>query len=320
MKIAGDITELIGRTPLVRLQRVSGDLDPPIVAKLESANPAASVKDRIGLAMIEAAEQEGRIEPGKSVLVEPTSGNTGIALAFVAAVKGYECVLVMPDTYSLERRVTLRAFGAKLVITPGAQHMQGAVEKALELCEKIPGAFMCQQFKNAANPDVHYRTTAREIWEDTEGRVDAVVAGVGTGGTITGIARYIKPKKASFEVVAVEPEESAVLSGGPPGAHPIQGIGAGFVPEVLDSSLVDEVVTMDSARSIEMALRLAREEGVFCGYSSGANVVAAMEYAGRPENRGKLVVTFICDFGERYIQSGLFEAYRYEGSDEIPGA
>jgi cysteine synthase A len=319
MQIANDVTELVGGTPLVRLRRIGAGLAAEVVAKLESRNPANSVKDRIGLAMIESAEREGRIAPGKSVLVEPTSGNTGIALAWVAAVRGYPCVLVMPDSFSRERRVVLRAFGAKLVLTEAARGMRGAIEKARELAASIPGAFMPQQFQNPANPRVHRETTAREIWEDTDGRVDALVAGVGTGGTITGVAQWIKPKKDTFEVVAVEPAASPVLSGGSPGPTRIQGIGAGFVPDVLDSELLDQVITVGDEEAIEMARRLARAEGVLCGISAGANVAAAVRYAGEARNAGKLVVTIVPDFGERYIQTALFEPHRYEGSDELGG-
>jgi cysteine synthase A len=317
MKIANDITGLIGGTPLVRLNRVARGINAEVVAKLESMNPAVSVKDRIGLAMIEAAEREGRIQPGKNTIVEPTSGNTGIALALVAAVKGYKCVLVMPDTMSPERRVTLRAFGAKLVLTEGAKGMKGAVQKAQELVDEIPNAFMPQQFDNPANPDVHRRTTAEEIWSDTDGKADAIVAGVGTGGTITGVAQVLKQRKPSFKAVAVEPEDSPVLSGGAPGPHKIQGIGAGFVPGVLETELIDDILTVSNEQAFEMARRLAKEEGILCGISSGANVSAALEYARRPDNEGKLIVVIVPSFGERYIQTPLFEPYRYEGSDDV---
>jgi cysteine synthase A len=317
MNVAENVNELIGRTPLVRLNRVAAGTSARILAKLESANPANSVKDRIGLAMIEAAERDGKIRPGESVLIEPTSGNTGIALAMVAAVKGYQCVLVMPDTMSPERRVTLRAFGAKLVLTDGARGMQGAIDKAGELAEKISHSFIPQQFCNPANPAVHRATTAIEIWEDTDGEVDALVAGVGTGGTITGVAQALKEKKPSFQAIAVEPAESPVLSGGAPGPHKIQGIGAGFVPEVLERELIDSIITVNQDDAIEMARRLATEEGILCGISSGANVVGALCYAAKKGNESKTIVTVICDFGERYIQTALFDACRYEGSDVV---
>jgi cysteine synthase A len=317
MRIAHDVTELVGGTPLVFLRRVVAGVPAQIAAKLESRNPAASVKDRIGLAMIEAAEREGSARPGETVIVEPTSGNTGIALAFVAAVRGYECILVMPESFSPERRVTLRAFGAKLVLTDAAKGMRGAVERANQIAAALPRAFIPQQFRNPANPEAHRNTTALEIWNDTDGRVDAVVAGVGTGGTLTGVAQVIKARKPSFHAIAVEPAASPVLSGGEPEAHPIQGIGAGFVPEVLDRALVDRVVTVSNEESIEMSRRLAREEGVLCGISAGANVAAAVRWASEPGNEGKLVVTIIPDFGERYVQTVLFEPCRREGSDAI---
>ncbi len=317
MKIAKDVTELIGNTPLVQLNRVVAGLDARIVGKLEGQNPANSVKDRIGLAMIEAAEREGLIKPEQTVIVEPTSGNTGIGLAFVAAVKGYQCVLVMPDTMSPERRVVLRALGAKLILTEGAKGMRGALDKANELASEIPNAFMPQQFRNPANPDVHRRTTAEEIWSDTDGKVDAIISGVGTGGTITGVAQALKQKKPSFQAVAVEPEASPVLSGGSPGPHTIQGIGAGFVPEVVDRSLIDDVIQVSNDESFDMARRLAKEEGLLCGISSGAAVQAALKYAEKPGNADKLVVVIIPSFGERYLGTDLFAPYRYEGSDEI---
>jgi cysteine synthase A len=312
-----NITELIGGTPLVRLNRVTEGLSATIYGKLESQNPGNSVKDRIGLAMFEAAEREGVITPGKTTIVEPTSGNTGIALSLVAAAKGYQCVIVMPDTMSPERRVTMRAFGTRLVLTDGAKGMKGAIEKANEIHDSIEDVFMPQQFRNPANPEIHEQTTGREIWEDTNGEVDALVAGVGTGGTITGVSRFIKPKKPSFQAVAVEPAESPVLSGGAPGPHKIQGIGAGFVPQVMDTSNVDEIITVSSAEAVETALRLAREEGILCGISAGANVAAAVKYAAKDGNQDKTIVTIICDYGERYVQTVLFEAVRYDGSDKV---
>lgn len=317
MNIASHVGELIGHTPLVRLNRVTDGSKATILAKLESLNPACSVKDRLGLAMIEAAEKEGLIEPGKHILVEPTSGNTGIALAFVAAVKGYDCILVMPETMSPERRITLRAFGAKLVLSEGSRGMPGAIEQANSIVNRIPNAFMPQQFKNPANPAIHRATTAVEIWDDTDGQIDAIVTGVGTGGTITGVAQAIREKKPEFQVIAVEPEASPVLSGGSPGPHPIQGIGAGFIPDVMDTSLLNGVVTVSNEETIAMALRLAREEGILCGISSGANVAGAIQYAAQPGNENKMIVTIICDFGERYLQTPLFDGCRYEGSDEI---
>jgi cysteine synthase A len=319
MEIARDVTELVGRTPLVRLNRIARGVSRRMLVKLESRNPANSVKDRIGLAMIEAAEEAGQLVPGASVIVEPTSGNTGIALAFVAAVKGYECVIVMPDSMSPERRVVLRAFGAKLVLTDGAKGMRGAVERANELAAEIPGAFMPQQFRNPANPEVHRRTTAEEIWTDTDGTVDALVAGVGTGGTLTGVAQVIKKRKPSFEAIAIEPEGSPVLAGGAPGPHKIQGIGAGFVPAVLERDLVDHVIPVSNDAAFAMARRLAREEGILCGISSGAAVHAALEYARRPGNGDKVVVVVIPSFGERYLNTDLFAPYRYEGSDDVSG-
>ena len=319
MRIANDVTELIGRTPLVRLNRVTAGLPKgtQILAKLESQNPANSVKDRIGLAMIEAAERDGLIKPGKTVIVEPTSGNTGIALAFVAAVKGYKTIIVMPETFSLERRITLRAFGAKLVLTEAAKRMQGAIDKANEIAASLPDAFIPQQFRNPANPDVHRRTTAQELWDDTDGKIDALIAGVGTGGTITGVSQVIKPKKPTFQAIAVEPEASPVIAGGAPGPHKIQGIGAGFIPDVLDTKLLDGTIAVSDAAAFEMARRLAKEEGILCGISSGANVTAALEYAKRPENAGKMIVAIIPSFGERYLNTDLFAPYRYEGSDAI---
>ncbi|MBW2288680.1 MAG: cysteine synthase A [Deltaproteobacteria bacterium] len=317
MNIAGDVTELIGHTPLVRLNRVAAGVKPQIVAKLESHNPGNSVKDRIGLAMINAAEKAGQLTPGESVIVEPTSGNTGIALAMVAAVKGYQCILTMPESMSPERRAVLRGFGAKLVLTDPSKGMPGAIDKANEICDSIPNGFIPQQFENPANPEVHAKTTAVEIFEDTDGEVDSLVAGVGTGGTITGVKRALSLKKPSIKVVAVEPAASPVLSGGKPSPHVIQGIGAGFVPAVLELGIVDHIVTVSNEEALEMARRLAQEEGILCGISSGAAVSAALKYAGTNGADDNLIVVIIPSYGERYIQTKLFEPYRYDGSDEI---
>jgi cysteine synthase A len=308
MNIAQDMTQLVGKTPLVRINKLSHGLDAEILAKLEFFNPSGSVKDRISVGMIEAAEKAGTLTRN-SILVEPTGGNSGIALAFVCAVRGYRLILAMPDTMSKERRAMLRALGAELVLTPGEKGMRGAMEKAEELVRENPHAFMLQQFKNQANPDAHRRTTAEEIWNDTDGQVDALVAGVGTGGTITGVADVIKQRKPSFKTVAVEPENSPVLSGGSPGPHKIQGIGAGFVPEVLNTRLIDNIVKVSNDRAFETARRLAREEGIFCGISSGAAMWAALHLAHEAEFKGKTIVVIIPDLGDRYLSTELLAPY-----------
>jgi cysteine synthase A len=305
-RIYNDITELVGRTPLLRLNKITEGINATVLGKLESFNPLGSVKDRIGLNMIEAAEKEGLI--GKdTVIVEPTSGNTGIALAFVAASRGYRLILTMPETMTVERRQLLKALGAELVLTPGPDGMRGAIEKAREVAESYPSSFIPQQFENPANPDIHRRTTAEEIWDDTNGEVDIIVAGVGTGGTITGVGEAIKKKKPDFQAIAVEPVDSAVLSGNPPGPHKIQGIGAGFVPDVLNTEIIDEIITVTAEDAFETSRRLAREEGVLMGISAGANVWAAVQVAERPENEGKVIVTIICDTGERYLSTPMFQ-------------
>jgi cysteine synthase len=304
-RIADDITQLVGNTPLVRLNRVTDGAAAEVVAKLESFNPAHSVKDRIGVSMIDAAEQAGLIGPD-TIILEPTSGNTGIALALVCAARGYGCMFTMPETMSHERRMLLRAYGAELVLTPGPQGMPGAIAKAQELAEGDPAYFIPQQFENQANPAIHRATTAEEVWRDTDGRLDIFVAGVGTGGTITGVAEVIRERKPSVRFVAVEPAASPVLSGGAKGPHPIQGIGAGFVPAVLDLGLVDEIITVEADDAFDVSRRLAREEGLLVGISSGAAVWAALQEAHRPENAGKLIVVVIPDFGERYLTTQLF--------------
>jgi cysteine synthase A len=305
MKIASDITKLVGNTPLVRLNRVTEGAPARIVAKLESFNPCGSVKDRIGVNMIDAAERAGKIGPD-TVIIEPTSGNTGVGLAFVCAARGYRLVLTMPDTMSVERRNLLRALGAELVLTPGAQGMKGTIDKAAQLAEELPDAFIPQQFENPANPQIHRETTALEIWRDTDGKVDIVVSGVGTGGTITGVAQALKSKKPSLQTIAIEPTGSPVLSGGSPGPHKIQGIGAGFVPAVLDTDTIDEVFQVTGEQAMAMARRLAREEGILAGISSGAAAHAAVEIAKRPENQGKFIVVILPDTGERYLSTPVF--------------
>lgn len=305
MKIAQNITELVGNTPLVQLNRITQGLNATVVAKLEFFNPAHSVKDRIGVAMIDAGEKSGLIKPD-TVIVEPTSGNTGIALAMVCAARGYRCILTMPETMSKERRQLLRAYGAELVLTPGPDGMGGAIKKAEEIAASTPNAFIPQQFKNPANPEIHRNTTAEEIWNDTDGKADILISGIGTGGTITGVGEVIKKRKPSFHVVAVEPDASPVLSGGVKGPHPIQGIGAGFVPDILNVKIYDEIIRVKNEDAFEIARRAAKEEGILVGISSGAALWAALQVAARTENKGKLIVVIIPSFGERYLSTALF--------------
>jgi cysteine synthase A len=305
-KIANSIIDLVGNTPLVRLNKLTQGLNAEVVVKLESFNPVSCVKERIGISMIEDAEQKGLINKD-TVIIEPTSGNTGIGLAFTCAARGYKIILTMPDTMSIERRLILKAFGARLVLTEGAKGMKGAIEKAEQLCKEYPNSFMPQQFKNPANPAIHRKTTAEEIWKDTDGKVDIIVAGVGTGGTITGIAEALKPRKSSLRIIAVEPTGSSILSGGAPGPHKIQGIGAGFIPEVYKKELIDEVIAVKDEDAGETARRMAREEGILVGISSGAAAWAAIQLAGRGENRGKLIVAIMPDSGERYLSTWLFQ-------------